>query len=121
MRLPRPRGNETPFAYGLLIDEDCPGLPRLHANMLIACHVLPTGQSGCREYLHPMANGEDPSPQAIELAHDFDHLHIVPQVLRSPAAEDQDRGILLDSNVVEFHAGFQSVSAPLDVRVPSRL
>src|SRR5436305_3077548 len=121
MRLPRLRGDETALAYGLLIDENCPGLLRFHANMLIARHALPARQSGCREHLHSMANGEDPFPQPIELAHDFDQLHIVPQVLRSPAAEDEHRGIILDLNVVEFHAGFQSVSAPLDVRGPSML
>src|ERR1039457_1700494 len=121
MRLPRLCGYDSPVAHCLLVHKRPPGLLGFQANVLIARHPLPARQPCRSQYLHAMANGEDPFPLAVELTHDLDHPGVVAQVLRRPAPQDEHRSILLNSDIVECQVGFKPVAGLLDIGVPSRL
>jgi len=121
MRLPGLCGDDSSGTDRLLVDKDAAGLLGFQANVLVAGDAFAACQPGGGQDLYSMADGEDPLLLAIELAHNFNHSRIVPQVLRRPAAQDKHCRVLVYTNIVEFHGSFQSVAGALDVGVPSRL
>src|SRR5690348_16667328 len=121
MRLPRLGGYQPAIAYRLLVHKPGAGLFGFQPNVFVTGHPLVPRESRRRDNLHTVTDGKDPLTLTVELANDLEQPGIVSQVLRRSAAEDEDRGVILDFDVLECDGCLETISAAFDVGVPSRL
>ena len=82
---------------------------------------MPAGEAGGRQHLYAVADGEDPFFGAVEGAQDVEQGLVVAQILGGAPAKQEDRLVVLDTNLVEGEVGFQTISAAFDVGVPAGL
>src|SRR5580765_6978075 len=71
--------------------------------------------SGGGQHLYAMADGEYPLACAVEGTQDVEQRFVIAKILGRPSAQQKDRGVVLDANLLEGEIGFQAIPAAFDL------
>ena len=121
MRLPRLARDYSSVANRLLVHKCSSCLLGLKANVFVAGDSLATRKACRGQHLDTMADGKDPFLLGVKFADNFEQAPIVAEVLRRPAAENQDGVIITHIYLVKREVGLQTVAWTFDVGIPPRL
>ena len=121
MRLPGLGADDAFIDDGLLVDKSGAGKFGFAAHVLVAGHAFAGGEPGGGQHLYAVADGEYPLACAVEGTQDVEQRFVIAQILGRPSAQQKDRGVVLDANLIEGEIGFQAIPAAFDVGVPAGL